>query len=268
MSRPLSLAMVTGRQAARTKERRRGVLHAASDLSLEMSALSWWFADVNSASPESSYYTWLLAAFFDAPAAAPKTSSPDYTPLLNTLAACMTAAVMLFLWLRPRKRMRAGCVPLRVNPSGRMAVLLVQSRKHPEFWTFPAGGVERGERDEQAAARETREEAGVVGQLGRRVCKVSDAKSTTTMYALYVEAELETWDEASVRTRQWFDLGVPGSPMAVQCFAAVRQRLRNKPNQLQCIAACERVRVELAREGEQRESQWGPPPKRRPSPTK
>lgn len=189
--------------------------------------------------------------------------------LISALALC-AAAAFLYLSLRPRKRRRAGCAPLRVSPSGRMSILLVQSRKHPGFWTFPAGGVERGEREEQAAARETREEAGVTGKLGRRICRVSDEKSKTCMYALYVEHEMETWDEAGDRQRRWFDLGVPGSPSAVQCFAYVRKIVIDKPSQQQCLHACERLRADLAREGERLETSWGPPPKRRSpsSPTK
>ena len=70
--------------------------------------------------------------------------------------AAVICAVALFagvyyLFMRPRRRQRAGTVPLRVSPSGRMSLMLVQSRKHPEYWTFPAGGVERGERVEVAA---------------------------------------------------------------------------------------------------------------------
>ena len=51
---------------------------------------------------------------------------------------------------------------------GRLSVCLIRSRKHPELWTFPAGGVERGERHDEAALRETREEAGLIGRLGSR----------------------------------------------------------------------------------------------------
>lgn len=39
--------------------------------------------------------------------------------------------------------------------------LLVHERKHGQLWYFPAGRVEPGETFEQAAIRETREEAGI-----------------------------------------------------------------------------------------------------------
>jgi ADP-ribose pyrophosphatase YjhB (NUDIX family) len=191
------------------------------------------------------------------------TTPPTSPPLAAYGAALIFATVCLgaivHVLLRPRRRQRAGTVPLRVSPSGQLSCMLVQSRKHPERWTFPAGGVERGERVEQAAQRETREEAGLVGHLGRRICTASDPKATTSMFALYVEAELDTWDEDGERLRRWFDLGVPNSPTASRCFADVRARLVNKPWQQQVLSACERNFAELAREAEQCEGRWGKP---------
>ena len=119
--------------------------------------------------------------------------------LTCTLLLCAVAAASYYL-TRPAKRQRAGTVPMRVSPSGRLSVMLIESRRHADRWTLPAGGVERGERAEQAALRETKEEAGLVGQLGRRVCSVSDAKSYTTMWALYVTSELETYAHRPRRT--------------------------------------------------------------------
>ena len=62
------------------------------------------------------------------------------------MIAVLLLVAALYWSTRPKKRQRAGCVPLRVEPGGRLQMLLVQSRKHPEWWTFPAGGVERGEK--------------------------------------------------------------------------------------------------------------------------
>ena len=132
----------------------------------------------------------MAAWLYGATEAAEEGSSGQNVVLACSLLLCALAAASYAL-TRPRKRQRAGTVPLRVSPSGRLSVMLIQSRRHPERWTLPAGGVERGERAEQAALRETREEAGLVGQLGRRVCSVSDAKSNTSMWALYVTSELE-----------------------------------------------------------------------------
>jgi len=43
-------------------------------------------------------------------------------------------------------------------------VLLVTGKRNPKSWIFPKGHIEKGETSEQAALRETREEAGVIGQ--------------------------------------------------------------------------------------------------------
>lgn len=179
--------------------------------------------------------------------------------LVGTLVAPLVAYV---IFSRKRRRCRAGCVPLRVDPNGHMSMLLVQSRKHPEWFTFPAGGIERGEAADDAACRETREEAGIVGRLGRRICEVQDAKSRTQMFALWVEAELESWEECKERSRQWFDLGVPGSPTAERRLAALRLRLSPNPRQQRILRACESLARDLARDGEQCETSWARPPAR------
>lgn len=48
-----------------------------------------------------------------------------------------------------------------------MQVLLVTSSRRPDSWIVPGGGVEPEEEPAVTALREVREEAGVLGQLGR-----------------------------------------------------------------------------------------------------
>jgi len=126
-------------------------------------------------------------------------------------------------------RLRAGCIPVRVRPSGQLDVLLVRSRNHPEVFTLPGGGVEGGESTQEAALREVHEEAGLKGRLGRCMGELynKENRSHTTMYALHVEEELSVYDESS-RERRWFSLGVPGSPRAGSAFDAVRAQLSPK----------------------------------------
>ncbi len=59
----------------------------------------------------------------------------------------------------------AAAVPVRRRGAGGLEFLLVRT-SNSERWTFPKGGVERGESMSQAAAREAREEAGVTGVVG------------------------------------------------------------------------------------------------------
>jgi 8-oxo-dGTP pyrophosphatase MutT (NUDIX family) len=64
-----------------------------------------------------------------------------------------------------RRTSVAAAVPVRRREAGGLEFLLVRT-SNGERWTFPKGGVERGESISQAAAREAREEAGVIGRVG------------------------------------------------------------------------------------------------------
>jgi len=59
---------------------------------------------------------------------------------------------------------QAGSIVIRLD-SKEPQVLLVTARRNPRNWIFPKGHIEKGETPEEAALRETREEAGVVGDL-------------------------------------------------------------------------------------------------------
>lgn len=58
----------------------------------------------------------------------------------------------------------AGGVVARSDGSGHR-FLLVQSRRNPSHWVLPKGHIDPGETAEEAAVREVREEAGVVGEI-------------------------------------------------------------------------------------------------------
>lgn len=58
---------------------------------------------------------------------------------------------------------QAGAVVFRRAGDG-PEILLVRARKTPNQWIFPKGHIEAGESAEDAALRETREEAGVIGR--------------------------------------------------------------------------------------------------------
>eukprot|EP00802_Teleaulax_amphioxeia_P018629 Tamp_18829.p1 GENE.Tamp_18829~~Tamp_18829.p1 ORF type:complete len:173 (+),score=37.87 Tamp_18829:22-519(+) len=66
------------------------------------------------------------------------------------------------------ERLVAGCVVLREGADGARECLLISS-KDPSKWIFPKGGWETDETLEEAARRETLEEAGVVVELGRQI---------------------------------------------------------------------------------------------------
>ena len=59
---------------------------------------------------------------------------------------------------------QAGSIVVRLDTK-EPQVLLVTAKRNPRNWIFPKGHIEKGETPGQAAVRETREEAGVVGKL-------------------------------------------------------------------------------------------------------
>ena len=61
---------------------------------------------------------------------------------------------------------QAGAVAVRGRGSD-AEVLVVRARKNPEHWIFPKGHIESGEKAEDAALRELREEGGVDGAIAR-----------------------------------------------------------------------------------------------------
>lgn len=110
--------------------------------------------------------------------------------------------------------MQVGALPLRRTASGSWEILLVTTRT-TKRWTVPKGWPIKKLKAHDAAAREAREEAGVVGQVkkkpvGRylywkrleaefRLCKVR-------LYPLRVTEQLDTWPEEAQRLRHWFSL--------------------------------------------------------------
>jgi len=106
-------------------------------------------------------------------------------------------------------RLRSGCFPVRTNPTTTQTeVLLVASRARPDRWVVPAGSIDPGEIAAEAATRETREEAGIVGRMREPerplgVWTNPDKKVKTSIFVLDVTQELEKWDEEE-RTRGWF----------------------------------------------------------------
>ncbi|PHU00972.1 Nudix hydrolase 17, mitochondrial [Capsicum chinense] len=118
-------------------------------------------------------------------------------------------------------RQVVGCIPYRCktrdpsscvqgSPIDDLEFLLISSQKNPRMM-FPKGGWEIDESLEEAASRETFEEAGVVGEvvvqeyLGTWSFK---SKSQGTfheghMFPLRVLEELDEWPEKTVRRRLW-----------------------------------------------------------------
>ncbi|CAJ1056974.1 nudix (nucleoside diphosphate linked moiety X)-type motif 4a [Xyrichtys novacula] len=102
---------------------------------------------------------------------------------------------------------RAACLCFKSEKEDE--VLLVSSSRHPDQWIVPGGGMEPEEEPCKAAIRETYEEAGVKGKLGRLLGIFEhnqDRKHRTYVYTLVVTETLEDWEDSVNigRKRQWF----------------------------------------------------------------
>ncbi|XAR49489.1 NAD(+) diphosphatase [Bertholletia excelsa] len=116
-------------------------------------------------------------------------------------------------------RQVVGCIPYRCKKINRshptygsvvedLQVLLVSSQKNGALF-FPKGGWEIDESMEEAALRESREEAGLEGTvepvLGnwRFKSRSQDKFHVGYMFPLRVTAQLDVWPEKDVRQRIW-----------------------------------------------------------------
>nr|GMC73727.1 nudix hydrolase 18, mitochondrial-like [Ipomoea batatas] len=115
-------------------------------------------------------------------------------------------------------RQVVGCIPYRYREGKSITdgaplvddleFLLVSSQKSPRMM-FPKGGWEQDESLEEAALRETFEEAGIYGEVGSCLGKwFFKSKSLGVLHEgfmlpLIVVEELDDWPEKDVRQRAW-----------------------------------------------------------------
>ncbi|GAA0149595.1 phosphatase [Lithospermum erythrorhizon] len=121
-------------------------------------------------------------------------------------------------------RQVVGCIPFRLkhrresaiihgNLLENIEVLLISSQKGPHKLMCPKGGWELNEELEEAASRETFEEAGVLGMVMGGELGVWNFKSNSQgiihegrMLPMYVQDERDAWPEKNVRQRFWMSI--------------------------------------------------------------
>ncbi|XP_011176013.1 diphosphoinositol polyphosphate phosphohydrolase 1 isoform X2 [Solenopsis invicta] len=105
-------------------------------------------------------------------------------------------------------RRRAACICVKSDLEDE--VLLVTSSRRPDSWIVPGGGVEPEEEPAVTALREVREEAGVLGQLGRCLgtFENKEHKHRTEVWVMRVTEELPEWEDSRAigRKRKWFTI--------------------------------------------------------------
>jgi len=86
-----------------------------------------------------------------------------------------------------------------------LRILLVTARRNPRNWIFPKGHVEPDERLQDAAVREAREEAGVVGKvLGRAGLMVFEFGGNTYRVRYFIVRTSDPGQEREGRRVRWF----------------------------------------------------------------
>ncbi|MDA7977636.1 MAG: NUDIX hydrolase [Pirellulales bacterium] len=111
---------------------------------------------------------------------------------------------------KTNKVAQAGVIPVRRMDDGRIEFCLVTSRSTGD-WIFPKGKVDSGEDAPQAAVRETKEEAGLVGflpdyePLGTYVYQKNGKPHEVVVYSFLIEQVLESWEESDQRWRVFTD---------------------------------------------------------------
>ncbi|XP_058736153.1 nudix hydrolase 18, mitochondrial-like [Vicia villosa] len=115
-------------------------------------------------------------------------------------------------------RQVVGCIPYRYkqdingNRSNELEVLMVSSQKTQRLM-FPKGGWELDESLQEAASRESLEEAGVIGlvecELGQWnfISKRYGIYYEGYMFPLFVKEQLDYWPEKNLRRRVWMTVG-------------------------------------------------------------
>ncbi|XP_058736115.1 nudix hydrolase 4-like [Vicia villosa] len=112
-------------------------------------------------------------------------------------------------------RQIVGCIPYRYRRKEeheKELEVLVISTQNGNGMQFPKGGWETNESMEQAALRETIEEAGVIGNIESKLGKWSykskrqDVVHEGYMFSLLVKKQLENWPEKNFRQRSWMSV--------------------------------------------------------------
>lgn len=127
-------------------------------------------------------------------------------------------------------RRQVGALPYRMVPGGGFSVLLITSRESRR-WVIPKGWPMKGRKPYEAAAREAYEEAGLMGQIGKRPVgfylyekrlKNRDAVlCQVKVFPLEVRKRRKWWPEQHERDDAWFTPSDAAEAVAEAGLAAI-----------------------------------------------
>jgi 8-oxo-dGTP pyrophosphatase MutT (NUDIX family) len=120
-----------------------------------------------------------------------------------------------------KPRMQYAALPFRRRADATIEILLITSRDTGR-WLIPKGWPMAGLSPQDAAAREAREEGGIVGRIAevavgryhydKRLDDGTAIPCAVEVFVLEVERQMRSWPERAERRTQWF---VPEEAAAV-----------------------------------------------------
>jgi 8-oxo-dGTP pyrophosphatase MutT (NUDIX family) len=139
-----------------------------------------------------------------------------------------------------RKRLRPlqyAALPYRWRPNASIEIMLITSRGTGR-WLIPKGWPEPGLEPAEAAAREAREEAGLVGRVDdrsigffhydKRLPNGGTVHCVVEVFALEVERQMKSWPERDQRSTRWFGLQEAAEAVRDPELSAIIQNLPSK----------------------------------------
>lgn len=133
---------------------------------------------------------------------------------------------------------QCAALPYRAVSNSELEVMLITSRDSGR-WVIPKGWPAAGEAPWDSAAREAREEAGLVGRIGKRAIgryhyekileNASSVWCVVEVFALEVQEQLPSWPEQNQRLTRWFVLQVAAETVDEPELGTV---IRNLPTHL------------------------------------
>ena len=144
------------------------------------------------------------------------------------IESCHCPALLPDIPVGKGPRYQAGAIVWQRTSMG-IQVLLVE-RSSGKGWGIPKGGIESGERSQDAALREAWEEAGVepkslIHDLGEMRYVKRNRDQVVHLHAVEAQALLNEWPEASRRRRAWFSL--EDAIREVDLFSGLEPALRS-----------------------------------------
>jgi 8-oxo-dGTP pyrophosphatase MutT (NUDIX family) len=136
-----------------------------------------------------------------------------------------------------KQRRQYGALPYRFGEPGGVEVLLVTSRE-TKRWVIPKGWPMKGRKPAAVAKREAFEEAGVLGEVGKRALgsylyakRVKPDLTVTCkvkVFPLEVRKDLEDWPERGEREERWFSPGEAADAVAEAELGAMIRKLQER----------------------------------------